>query len=146
MKLSTNSRYGLRAMVDLAANYAGDPVSLRDIAERQRISMSYLEQAFATLRKAGLVRSAKGAQGGYVPVENPENLYAGTILRALEGDLSIIEDSPTYAGADPFKRCIKENIWDAIDKSISQIVDSVTLADLAEEYRRMRGNALEDMI
>lgn len=146
MKLSTNSRYGLRAMVDLAANYAGEPVALRDIAQRQRISESYLEQAFATLRRAGLIRSVKGAQGGYIPAENPEGLTTGAILRMLEGDLSIIDDSPVYTGADPVKRCIKEKIWDEVDRSVSRTVDSVTLADLAEEYRRMRGNALGYMI
>jgi Rrf2 family protein len=130
-------------MVDLAANFAGEPVCLRGIAQRQRISESYLEQAFATLRKAGLIRSTKGAQGGYEPAQNPETLQAVTILRALEGDLSIVDDSPVYTGEDPIKRCIKENVWDAIDKSISHVANSVTLADLANEYRRMRGNAQE---
>jgi Rrf2 family cysteine metabolism transcriptional repressor len=143
MKLTTSSRYGLRAMVDLAANYKGEPVALCDIAKRQRISESYLEQSFATLRKAGLIRSAKGAQGGYIPTDNPENLKAGTILRVLEGSLSIIDDSPVYAGSDPIKRCIKEKIWDAVDRGVSHAVDSVTLADLAGEYSRMRGNAQE---
>lgn len=146
MKLSTNSRYGLRAMVDLAANYAGEPVCLRDIAQRQHISESYLEQAFASLRRAGLIRSTKGAQGGYEPAQEPETLQAGAILRVLEGDLSIVDDSPVYAGEDPVKRCIKENVWNAIDQSILHVANSVTLADLAEEYRRMRGNAQEHII
>jgi Rrf2 family cysteine metabolism transcriptional repressor len=143
MKLSTNSRYGLRAMVDLAANFNGEPVALRDIAQRQHISMSYLEQAFATLRKAGLIRSAKGARGGYIPAEDPEYLKAGTIIRALEGDLSIIDDSPVYDGGDFIKRRIKEKIWDAVDQSIARAVDAVSLASLAEEYKRMRGDAQE---
>lgn len=146
MKLSTNSRYGLRAMVDLAANYEGDPVALRDIAKRQNISESYLEQAFATLRRAGLIRSVKGAQGGYIPAGNPENLKAGTILRALEGDLSIVDDSQVYTGDDPVKRCIKKHVWDAVDASVARVVDSVTLAELAGEYRRMRGNAQDYFI
>ena len=141
MKLSTNSRYGLRAMVDLAANYNGVPVALCEIAARQCVSGSYLEQAFSALRKARLVKSTKGAQGGYAPAVAPEELKVGTILRALEGELSIIDDSDAFCGPDPIKQCIKERIWDAIDDKIVQVVDSVTLADLASEYMRMRGNA-----
>lgn len=143
MKLSTNSRYGLRAMVDLAANYNGIPVTLCDIAVRQHISDSYLEQTFSTLRKAGLIKSVKGAQGGYAPAGDPESIKVGTILRILEGDLSIIDDSPVYCGQDPIKQCIKSYIWDAIDSRVADVVDSVTLADLSEEYIRMRGDALE---
>lgn len=141
MKLSTNSRYGLRAMVDLAANYTGGPVALCDIATRQHISESYLEQAFATLRKSGLIKSVKGAQGGYTPAGSPESLKVGTILRVLEGDLSIVDDSPVYSGDDVIKRSIKRNVWNAVDASVARVVDSITLADLAQEYRRMRGNA-----
>lgn len=146
MKLSTNSRYGLRAMVDLTANYSGVPLSLGGIAERQRLSLSYLEQAFSMLRKAGFVRGVRGAQGGYAPCLSAESVRVGDILRTLEGDLSIIEDGPTFAGTDAVKRCIKESIWDAIEKRIAQTVDSITLADLVEKYRRMRGNALEYQI
>jgi Rrf2 family transcriptional regulator, cysteine metabolism repressor len=144
MKLSTNSRYGLRAMVDLASHYNGVPLSLCAIAERQHISESYLEQAFSMLRKAGLIRSVKGAQGGYAPADAPEAICVGAVLRVLEGDLSIIDDSPAYTGGDLLQRCIKETIWDAIDSKITAAVDSVTLADLAREYRRMRGDALEN--
>jgi Rrf2 family transcriptional regulator, cysteine metabolism repressor len=98
MKLSTNSRYGLRAMADLAANYTGAPVSLAEIAERQHVSLNYLEQAFAALRRAGLVRSAKGAQGGYAPAGDPKNVTVAAILRVLEGDLSIIDNTPVFRG------------------------------------------------
>jgi Rrf2 family transcriptional regulator, cysteine metabolism repressor len=141
MKLSTNSRYGLRAMVDLAANYAGAPVSLSALAARQSVSESYLEQLFSMLRKAGFVRSAKGAQGGYMPVEEPDGVRAGDILRILEGDLSIIDDSPAYCADDPVKRCIKERVWDVVNGQIARTLDSATLGGLAEDYRRMRGGA-----
>lgn len=143
MKLSTNSRYGLRAMVDLTANYSGTPVSLCSIAQRQCVSESYLEQTFSTLRKAGFIKSVKGAQGGYAPATAPKSTTVGAILRALEGGLSIIEESPVYFGCDPIKQCIRENVWDAIDRSVSDTVESVTLADLAGDYMRMRGNAQE---
>jgi Rrf2 family transcriptional regulator, cysteine metabolism repressor len=141
MKLSTNSRYGLRAMMDLAAHFTGSPVSLSSIAARQCVSESYLEQLFAVLRKAGFVRSAKGAQGGYTPAINPEGVRVGDLLRALEGDLRITDDSPAYTGDDSMKRCIRQDVWDKVNISIAQTLDGVSLGDLAEEYCRMRGSA-----
>lgn len=146
MKLSTNSRYGLRALIDLAVHCTGEPVALCDIAERQHISESYLEQAFATLRRAGFIRSFKGSQGGYVPAEDFKNLKVGTVLRVLEGDLSIIDDSPVYTGDDAIKLCIKSVVWDVVDRNVSQVLDSVTLHDLAENYIRMRGDAQKEII
>jgi Rrf2 family transcriptional regulator, cysteine metabolism repressor len=142
MKISTNSRYGLRAMVDLVANYAGQPVALCAIAERQHISESYLEQAFSTLRKTGFVKSARGSQGGYTPVDDPDATSVGAVLRALEGDLSIVDDNPAFTGGDLLKRCIKETVWDAVDREVANTVKAITLGDLAKEYMRMRGNAL----
>lgn len=143
MKLSTNSRYGLRAMVDLAANYIDTPVALCAIAERQHISLSYLEQTFSMLRKAGLIKSFKGAQGGYALTNNADTITVAAILRILEGDLSIIDDSVVYCGLDPIKRCIKENIWDAINSKVATTLQSITLAQLAHDYQRMCGIALE---
>ena len=85
MKLSTKGRYGVKAMVDLAIHNSEGQIALKSIAERQEISENYLEQLFATLRKAGLVKSTRGAQGGYVLADKPEKITVGTILRALEG-------------------------------------------------------------
>ncbi len=143
MKLTTNSRYGLRALVDLAAQNDDAPVALCDIAGRQRISESYLEQAFATLRRAGFVRSVKGAQGGYLLAHEPGRICAGDVLRALEGDLSIVEDSPAFAGGDAIKQVIRGSLWDLVDSKVSGLVDEITLEELVREYCRMRGNAQE---
>jgi len=141
MKLSTKGRYGLRAMVDLAANSSGDHVALYSIAERQDISENYLEQVFSILRKAGLVKSVKGAQGGYILADNPSNIKVGTILRALEGNLSVVdenaEDSSLFSKSA--QHCIKLNVWDKINESINRVVDSLTLEDLVNEYRKMNG-------
>ena len=93
MRLSTKGRYGLRAMVDLAVYSKSEHVALNSIAERQGISMNYLEQVFSTLRKSGLVKSIKGAQGGYILSEEPSNIKVGRILRVLEGPLSVIDDN-----------------------------------------------------
>lgn len=139
MKLSTKGRYGLRAMVDLAVHSNGDHVSLYSIAERQEISDNYLEQVFATLRKAGLVKSIKGAQGGYTLASDPSNIKVGVILRALEGSLSIIdENSETGNGnKNSIQYCLRLNVWDKINESINEVVDSITLEDLANEYKKM---------
>lgn len=138
MKISTKGRYGLRSMLDLAVNSSGDQVPLCSIAERQNISVNYLEQVFSTLRKAGLVKSIKGAQGGYVLADHPSNIKVGTILRCLEGDLLVVsEDLPDDTSSDySMQKCIKINVWDKINESIEEVVDSLTLEDLAEDYKK----------
>ena len=139
MKISTKGRYGLRSIVDLAVNSSGDQVPLCSIAERQNISENYLEQVFSALRKAGLVKSIKGAQGGYVLADHPSNIKVGTILRCLEGDLLVVdEDSTDDVPSDyTIQKCIKINVWDKINESIEKVVDSLTLEDLANDYKKM---------
>ena len=87
MRISTKGKYGLRAMVDLAVHSADSPIPLSSIAERQDLSLGYMEQVFSVLRKAGLVKSIKGAQGGYILAEDAASITVGDVLRALEGDL-----------------------------------------------------------
>jgi len=141
MRLSTKGRYGLRAMVDLAANSMGDHVSLYSIAGRQNISENYLEQVFSALRNAGLVKSIKGAQGGYILSDEPSDIKVGTILRALEGNLSLVDEDGGDDGSpdNAVQNCIKINVWDKINECVNRIVDSMTLQDLVNEYRKMSG-------
>lgn len=139
MKLSTKGRYGLRCMLDLAMNSSGEHVALYNIAERQGLSVLYLEQVFSTLRKAGLVKSVKGAGGGYSLGDTPANITVGAILRALEGNISIVnslskEDSDQL---NSLERCIRTTLWARIDDSISEIIDAVTLQDLAEDAQKL---------
>src|SRR5690242_1173163 len=91
MKLSTKGRYGVKAMLDLALHNSEGQVSLKSIAERQGLSENYLEQLFSALRKAGLVKSMRGAQGGYVLAMAAEEISVGAILRALEGSLAPVD-------------------------------------------------------
>lgn len=145
MKISTKGRYGLRAMVDLAVNSSEEHTALYSIAERQNISENYLEQVFSVLRKAGLVKSIKGAQGGYILAESPSKIKVGTILRALEGNLSIVDEETEdrSASTKSIQYCIKLNVWDKINQHINEVVDSMTLEDLANEYKKLNGsNAL----
>jgi Rrf2 family protein len=140
MKISTKGRYGLRAMVDLTISSHGEHVALNSIAQRQNISENYLEQVFASLRKAGLVKSVKGAQGGYVLSRKASDISIGDVLRVLEGNLSVIDSEKiedTDAGS--LQNCIKINLWDKLDEGINKLVDSVTLEDLAIEYNRING-------
>lgn len=90
MRLSTKGRYGLKAMVDLTVAYGRGYVSIATLAQQQGISESYLEQLIASLKKAGLVESVRGAQGGYALSRKPEDIDVGEVLRALEGSTSIM--------------------------------------------------------
>lgn len=140
MKMSTKGRYGLRAMLDLAIHSAGDHVALKNIAERQNISDAYLEQVFSTLRKAGLVKSIKGAQGGYVLGDSPAVITVGQILRALEGDLLIVDQEKEDSADNTVEYCINENVWSTINKSINAVVDAITLEDLMQQFQKLCGN------
>lgn len=142
MKVSTKGRYGLRSMIDLAIHSTEGHVALLYIAERQNISVNYLEQVFSTLRKAGLVKSVKGAQGGYILGDSPSRITIGRILRVLEGDLSLVEglDSETEMDSS-LQYCVKVNVWDKMTESLNQIVDSITLEDMVNEYKKMNGTA-----
>lgn len=133
MKVSTKGRYGLRAMIDLALYSRNESVPLISIAERQDISKSYLEQVFSALRKAGLVKSIKGSQGGYVLAHEVEEITVGMILRALEGDLSVVpmEDDVITNRIESY---IRDNIWDKIDEKVFAFIDKLTLKDIIDDY------------
>lgn len=141
MKFSTKGRYGLRAMLDIAIHSKGDHVALNSIADRQEISMNYLEQVFATLRKAGLVKSVKGAQGGYTLADDPSNIKVGTILRVLEGPLTVIDESgeQTAGSESNLQLYLKTQVWDRMNACMNEVADAYTLEDLANEYRKLNG-------
>ena len=141
MKLSTKGRYGLRALIDLALFSENEPVSIASIAERQSISVSYLEQLMAKLKKAGLVESIRGAQGGYVLAKQIETITVGDILRALEGNLNPVEcqgygEKNSCDGSDS---CVTKYVWQKINDSINQTVDDIKLIDLVNESREVKG-------
>lgn len=120
-------------MIDLALYSNNELVSLASIAERQDISKSYLEQVFSVLRKAGIVKSIKGAQGGYSLSSEPENITVGMILRALEGDLSVVPMDDDIA-TNRIESYIRDNLWGKIDEKVFSLVDGLTLKDLVDDY------------
>lgn len=143
MKLSTKGRYGLRAVLDLALHSNEEAISLSSIAERQSISISYLEQLIAKLRKAGIVESKRGAQGGYSLAKPAEEISVGDILRALEGDLHPVDCAEIYGGTSTCSgsdMCVTKYVWKRISDSIDAAVDALMLSELVEEGRTLRAN------
>ena len=137
MKLSTKGRYGLRAIIDLAMNGQDGPVPISSIASRQSLSESYLEQLMAKLKKAGLVTSIRGAQGGYFLAKSSDEISVGDILRALEGDINPVDCvALTKDGKLKCKNsslCVSKYVWKRINDSITETVDAIKLSTLLEE-------------
>ncbi len=140
MKLSTKGRYGLRALIDLAQYSENEPVSITSIAGRQGISERYLEQLMAMLKKNGLVKSIRGAGGGYVLAQNLEDISVGDVLRALEGNLEPVECSGLNPdeGCKSAESCVTKYVWQRINNSINQTVDEIKLVQLVEEQKKMK--------
>ena len=136
MKVSTKGRYALRLMVDLGIHAEGDKyVSLKDISARQNISIKYLEQIVTPLHRAGLVRSTRGAQGGYRLSRTPERYTAGEILRAIEGSFAPIACLETEVNeCERYSHCPTVGFWEGMYKVIEEYVDSVTLKQLIDEH------------
>ncbi|HZJ58330.1 MAG TPA: RrF2 family transcriptional regulator [Clostridia bacterium] len=138
MQISTKGQYGLRAMVDLAIYSSNAPIPLSSIANRQSLSLGYLEQVFSSLRKAGLVKSVKGAQGGYTLGDDQSNITVGDVLRSLEGDLNVVsERDEDEESKNSIEHCLKTMVWGRIDEALNELADSITLGDLATESQRL---------
>jgi Rrf2 family protein len=131
MKISTKGRYGLRAMMDLAANQVdGKPVFLADIAGRQGISEKYLEHIFVSLRTAGLVRTVRGRKGGYLLTRSPSEITADAIITVLEGPCTLV-DCVTEPNACPKSyTCATRDIWSLLGRSIDEFLSGFTLEKL----------------
>ncbi len=125
------------AMFELALEYNQGAIPLRVVAEKQSLSDSYLEQLFATLRKDGLINSVRGAQGGYMLSRSPSEITVGNILRSLEGELSpadCLDDLELECSKE--ENCATKLVLLKIKKSIEEVVDSITLADMIRDYSR----------
>ena len=137
MKLSTKGRYGVKAMVDLAINYGEQPVSIKSISERQSISEYYLEQLFSSLRRAKLIKSVRGAQGGYILNRAPEEITIYDVINVLEGPIEIsncLEDG----ACNNIDCCATRLLWKKIKNSIDSVTTSITLKDIVDDYNKMK--------
>lgn len=139
MKFSKKSRYGITALIDLAVYSKSGHVALSSIAQRNRISVQYLEQVFGSLRRAGIVQSVKGPQGGYLLGDSPERITAASIIEALEGSYRLPDE---ISSGDPSENAeayaIQRRIVDEVNRQLDQVLQSVTLADLEREYMNCR--------
>lgn len=136
MRLSTRGHYGLRAMAQLARTYGQGPVALSEVARSEGISLAYLEQIMAPLRRAGLVEASRGVRGGYELRRHPAEITAGDIVRVLEGPLVIAACAAEDGAEGVCEResvCATKNMWTRLRDSISEVLDSTSLADLGEE-------------
>lgn len=140
MKISTKGRYALRLMLDLALE-ENQIVRLKDVAERQQISMKYLEQIISVLQKCGYVRSLRGPGGGYTLARSPKDYTVGMILRQIEGNLAPVaclehKDNTCSRNLE----CVTLIFWQKLYDAINEVVDQVTLADMLEWHKEIQGN------
>lgn len=135
MKISTKGRYALRLMLDLGSQKSQELVSLRDVSQRQQISIKYLEQISSALCRAELLQSGRGARGGYRLTRTPEEYTVGEILRAAEGSLApvtcLVEEE---VACDRAEGCATLAFWQGLADVINRYVDSVTLQDLLDQH------------
>ncbi len=138
MKISTRGRYGLRAMIDLAMHQDSGAVPLRKISEREDISEQYLEQLFANLRKAGIVKSVRGAHGGYLLNHDPEDITVGDIIRTLEGPVAPADCVVEEKSCNLISDCVTHGLWVEISELVNDFFDSTNLADLKKKALKIQ--------
>jgi len=147
MRISTKGRYALRLMVDLVQNDGDELIRIKDISKRQGISEKYLEQIIAHLKKAGYVKSLRGAQGGYRLAMEPKDYTVGMILRLTEGSMSLVncldEESATCERMD---FCVTRRLWTMVNEAIQNVIDHVTLQDLVDWEKEKEKKTGEDSI
>ena len=140
MRISTKGRYATRLMLDLALHYECGYIPLKAVSQRQNISDKYLEQIITQLSRAGFVRSARGAQGGYQLMRAPETYTIGEILRTTEGSLAPVSclDNNGYE-CEMAQSCVTMEVWKKIEDAVNSVVDHITLADLVKRYHEKVG-------
>jgi Rrf2 family protein len=144
MKISTKGRYALRMMIDIARQNTGEWISIKDISERQGISLKYLEQIVTSLTRSGLLISSRGPQGGYMLAKHPETITVADIFNVLEGPIEIsdcvIEDE---SNCSKMGYCATRLLWIKISDSINQVTHSISLQDMLNDYNEMKNSRLK---
>ncbi len=135
MKLSTKGRYATRAILDLAINQQGGPILLKDIAQRQQISLSYLEHLVTPLIAGGLIRSTRGAKGGVSLAKPPEEIKLSEIIQLLEGSLAPSECVNNPKLCPRSELCVARDVWTELKKAMTGVLESTTLQDLIERQK-----------
>lgn len=139
MKVSTKGDYGIRALIELTHHYGeAKPMQSSEIAARQNIPESYLEQLLTTLRKAGFIRSVRGPQGGHALVRDPAELKVSEVIEALEGAIMPIDCLDPSSSCSRNSGCAQREMWDQVREAILQVLDNTTIRDLAERDRAVQ--------
>lgn len=144
MKLSTKGRYSVTALYELALHYGEGVVPLKTIAQTQQISENYLEQLMSPLRRAGLVESVRGAQGGYTLALPPEEVTIGRIITAVEGPIALVDCLLTGTDAEGRNcvragHCVTRQVWAEVRDSINSVLNNISLADLIQRHQSRIG-------
>ena len=135
MKLSTRSKYGMKAALELAVEYGKGPLQIRKIAQRQGISNKYLEQLVAMLKSAGLLRSVRGPKGGYLLAKSPAKITLYDVFKVLEGPLYTVECLEHEDFCPRYAECLTRPVWAQMSRAIVGVLESMTLQDLVDKSR-----------
>ena len=136
MKLSTKARYGTRALLDIALHKDEGAVSLKDVSQRQKISLSYLEQLVTRLVVAGIVRTKKGVNGGVILSKDSKDIKLSEIVQALEGSLTPVECVDKPAVCERSETCVTRDVWNELKQAMNAVLESTTLQDLVERQHK----------
>lgn len=139
MKISTRTRYGVRAALELAKNWQKGPVKLKNIAKRQELSVKYLEQLMAVLKTAGIIHSIRGAKGGYILAKAPAVITVYDVFRALEGDIVAVDCLEDRRVCHKTADCVTRELWADVRKAVDNVLQSTTLQDLVDRAGDKKG-------
>lgn len=129
MKITTKGRYGLTIMIELTRNYGKRHVPLKEIAEKHKLSLHYLEQLASSLRNSGLIKSVRGAGGGYLLTKDPKEIIVGEIITSLEGPIMFVEEMAN-------EEVVQKALWNKLRNAVKDILDTTTLMDLLEMEKK----------
>lgn len=135
MKLSTRTRYAMRAMLELADNYGKGPLQTRVIAQHQEISVKYLEQLMAVLKSAGLIRSQRGAKGGYILSTTPDKIKLSDVFDVFEGPVMTVECVANENYCARAAECIARQVWSEVQSAMKKVLESITLQDALDRAK-----------
>lgn len=135
MRLSTRARYGTRALLDIAVHGQDEPVQLKDIAERQQVSAAYLEQVIRPLVAAGMVRSLRGAKGGFVLGRPADGIRLIEAMAILEGPVALVECVGNAKACSRSEYCVTRDLWCEVSEAIVGVLEATTLLDLVKRQR-----------
>jgi Rrf2 family transcriptional regulator, cysteine metabolism repressor len=138
MKLSTRTRYAMRAALELADKYGKGPLQTRVIADHQDISVKYLEQLMATLKAAGIIRSQRGAKGGYILSKSPDKIKLSDVFDVFEGPVITVECVANENYCAKAAECVARQIWSEMQKAIKNVLQSMTLQDALDNAKKGR--------